>query len=101
MHLQLHTPQPLQQLQPLELQDIPWSTIQKNNISCPKNYTDGSNYYLLPKALLAEIEHTITKASCYTTIAKSPKWCDAMYKEFDALFKKGTWSLVLFLQPKM
>jgi hypothetical protein len=71
-------------------------TRSKNQISKPKQPTDGTIRYPLPKApLVAATEISdLTEPICFTTASKNPKWRQAMNSEFDALLKNHTWSLV-------
>ncbi|XP_059639515.1 uncharacterized mitochondrial protein AtMg00820-like [Cornus florida] len=48
----------------------------------------------LPQAFASLLHTTDIELTCYTNAAHSPEWCQAMTDEFNALLKKGTWSLV-------
>uniref|UniRef100_A0A2N9J2H1 Reverse transcriptase Ty1/copia-type domain-containing protein n=1 Tax=Fagus sylvatica TaxID=28930 RepID=A0A2N9J2H1_FAGSY len=69
-------------------------TRSQNNITKPRNPTDDTILYPIPRALLAAVDSAIIEPTCYTTVVKVPEWRTAMNLEFDALLKNHTWSLV-------
>uniref|UniRef100_A0A2N9H1B0 Uncharacterized protein n=1 Tax=Fagus sylvatica TaxID=28930 RepID=A0A2N9H1B0_FAGSY len=73
----------------------PMTTRSKNHITQPKNFTDGTIRYPIPKALLAEAQPNpnTVEPTCFTIANKNPHWRHAMNLEFDALMKNGTWVL--------
>ena len=73
----------------------PMTTRSKNHITQPKNFTDSTIRYPIPKALLAEAQPdpNTVEPTCFTIANKNPHWRRAMNLEFDALMKNGTWVL--------
>jgi hypothetical protein len=65
----------------------PMVTCAKNNISKPREFTDGRVRYPLPKALLAESSAIEMKPTCHSTAVKDKHWRTAMNTEFDALLQ--------------
>uniref|UniRef100_A0A2N9IRZ5 Reverse transcriptase Ty1/copia-type domain-containing protein n=1 Tax=Fagus sylvatica TaxID=28930 RepID=A0A2N9IRZ5_FAGSY len=80
---------------PLQNNTHPMTTRSKSNITQPKQFTDGTVRYPIPRALLAEAhpDPETVEPSCFTIANKSPHWRRAMNAEFDALMKNGTWVL--------
>jgi hypothetical protein len=69
-------------------------TLAKNNISKPREVTDGRIRYPLPKALLAESSPLELEPTCHSTAVKDKNWRTAMNTKFDALLQNQTWTLV-------
>lgn len=72
----------------------PMITHARNNISKPKNPTDGTVRYPLPRALLAKASPSEVEPTCYSAAIKDANWRSAMNLEFDALLKNQIWTLV-------
>jgi hypothetical protein len=74
----------------------PMITCSKNNIHKPKPPPHGMTRYPLLKALLAVSHSSISEPAptCFTTVAKSHAWRQAMNLEFNALLQNKTWTLV-------
>jgi hypothetical protein len=66
----------------------------KNNIHKPKLPSESYIRYPLPKALMANVTNNEPELTCYSEAIKHPNWRDAMNKEFDALLRNGTWTLI-------
>jgi hypothetical protein len=69
-------------------------TRARNNISKPREFTDGRVRYPLPRALLAESSAVEIEPTCHSTAVKDKHWRAAMNTEFDALLQNQTWTLV-------
>jgi hypothetical protein len=72
----------------------PMVTHAKNNISKPREFTNGRVQYLIPRALLAESSSLIIEPTCHSLAIKDKNWRAAMNTEFDALLHNQTWTLV-------
>jgi hypothetical protein len=72
----------------------PMVTRAKNNISKPREFTDGRVWYPIPRALLAESSSLITEPTCHSSAIKDKNWRAAMNTKFDALLQNRTWTLV-------
>jgi len=70
------------------------TTCSKNNIHKPKLPSESHIRYPLPKALMATVTNNELEPTCYSEAIKYPNWRDAMNKEFDALLRNGTWTLI-------
>jgi hypothetical protein len=73
----------------------PMVTRAKNNISKPREFTNGRIRYPLPRALLAESSPLELEPTCHSTVVKDKNWRTAMNTEFDAFLQNQTWTLVL------
>jgi len=69
-------------------------TRSQNNIHQPKQLRDGTIRYPLPSIFSASLIFNDVEPTSYTEAAKNVKWRAAMAKEFNALIKTGTWTLV-------
>ena len=43
---------------------------------------------------ISKLDYTLTEPPSFKIVAQFPQWCKAMDKEFVALQRQGTWSLV-------
>jgi len=72
----------------------PMTTRSKNNIHQPKLPLESHIRYPLLKALMTTVTNNEPEPTCYSEAIKHPNWRDAMNKEFDALLRNGTWTLI-------
>lgn len=66
----------------------------RNNISKPKQYTDGTIKYPIHDALLSTADPALLEPTWFSSAVKIPKWRKAMQDEFNALLNNQTWTLV-------
>ena len=64
--------EPTIQPQPTVQPTHPMTTRSKNNISKPKNHTNGTIRYPIPTALLAKHDFSDSEPTCYSTACKFP-----------------------------
>jgi hypothetical protein len=72
----------------------PMITRARDNIFKPKTHHDDIIKYPLSGALIVENSHITQEPTCYIEAIKHPHWREVMSREFDALLRNGTWSLV-------
>ena len=70
------------------------TTRSKNNIHQPKLPLESHIRYPLLKALMTTVTNNEPEPTYYSEAIKHPNWRDAMNKEFDALLRNGTWTLI-------
>ncbi|CAL9000175.1 unnamed protein product [Prunus brigantina] len=71
----------------------PVHTRSKSGIFKPKFRSNFMVRYPIPSAFIALADSDI-EPTCYTQASRFSHWQQAMYDEFNALLKQGTWSLV-------
>jgi len=69
-------------------------TRSQNNIHKPTLLPHGAPKYPLPHALTFSFSLPDIEPICYSSAAKHAVWRDAMFEEFNALLRNGTWTLV-------
>jgi hypothetical protein len=73
----------------------PMVTRARNNISKPRELSDGRIRYPLPRALLVESSPIDIEPTCHSLTVKDKHWRTAMNVEFHALLQNITWTLFL------
>lgn len=85
--LAVHLPSSVS-IQPVN--SYPKVTHSKSKSTKNKAFFSTNHPTCLPRSDYFEI----VDPTCYTEVAKIPEWCNAMFDEFSALQRQGTWSLV-------